>query len=1135
MNDNRTVKRTKSSRTKEMEENDDDEDDSERRKVETILTEVNGNIIPGDNPANKPTLVELSNVNHINGIDNYSYREYADGQGNYDMTTLGRDNAQTGAQTEKKVSGEHEDVEKSCCGGNKNTCPSECEYWRSNLASDVKNSYWHCLEVENYSNNQNTCSPCPGNNINRLETTGDNIFCEKSDCIYLPFENVTKEKSCFRKNCSCNQKYLTKNPKTHDKKHCSVKKNEILLSPSSLSRSNEDYNDCSCSVSNCCENDRKQSEIYFTNHSSYRRAGKKTMRSCDNREKKTSNHFKDKVNQVLPNLMAAVGNCPSVTEKQSGRSFSRNNPCLDNSADANYCDNCQEYNINSSLESNNVNKHFIDDTNRLVPNDSIVPENSVPLTSVKYNNVCTTSSHPERVENKNSASSVRSDVGEANDCRVVPKIVDSPSNDRDSTSQIKEKFLNIEIKLNSDGLQNQERSSYEPACIIESVSEESSKQSPSVETNLKYSTNSESNNSAKDESGLRTKGEILEVNRLITDNVATSSKYLTSPLRNPRRKVNREQRPKSIPERKAKKQFYTPYEEALSSLLWQPYDCRNSGLSTMDVSDMSDSEDMRRNLQRSRRKSGSRSMKHDQRLVEGNMSSYLFSIPPEYAMMGDFQNINYNQFIGDCDPSLLCRNCKINLFVEDNDEFRGMYFCFNCKELKRFLNENNRMSDSDLMKQLNIEKSAFGSLDGACGSASLAYSSIPSGSKSVLPNQLVPNFYLKSQIKTKHHHSRHKNMNELARRPKHQDNDTCSSTLSSTYSSTSSLSSLDLAPPGAPLCSSQLDTGGSGTQPTAPAQFSSVPSLCRLNVDQAESRQLHSETTFTTQTKKLKPRFTNNVDGKMLVNISNSNHNLSLSQSNLLSNSNNNLISVVTHNSSSNSCDNGSENLVNIVSCYRAVPVTTSSSCENNQTNHHESSDNQTYNSPSLVQNGGGVGSGSSHLKNVSRCVSSVSVPGNGLPPPPPSGVGLAKPLPTPSGSRTFISTEAQTDEIILNRDQRRRERRERRQQRRLAQQLQQWPSVPPEFPQDRVPDILHSHVPPPYSTLPLGVVPCSTSLPPSLSSPPSLMHPSLPNLPPPSHCGSPLHPPPSHNSGGVTTFAGIRFPFTIVPTGRRR
>ncbi|KAL1452835.1 hypothetical protein WDU94_007025 [Cyamophila willieti] len=461
------------------------------------------------------------------------------------------------------------------------------------------------------------------------------------------------------------------------------------------------------------------------------------------------------------------------------------------------------------------------------------------------------------------------------------------------------------------------------------------------------------------------------------------------------------------------------------------------------------------------------------------------------------------------------------------------------KELKRFLNENNTMTDSELMTQFKNEK-LRASLDGACGS-----SSMPHYPSSILPNPLVPNFYFKGQVRTKHHSKCKSNSNEVGKRLKqNQDNDTCSSTLSSSYSSSSSLSSLELVPLGAPPSTElELESGGSGSGTTL-AQSSFVP--CRVNVCQVESRELHSDTTVLTQNRKSKsPRSNNNVDSKMLVNISNSNHNLSLSQSNLLSSSSNNLISVVTNNPSSNPCDNSSENLVNIVSCYRAVPVTTSSSGEPNQNTHHVPSDNQTPNptysnhtnthSTNLIQNNGvGSGSGSSHLKSVNRCVSSVSVSANvnGLPPPPQgssSGLGVVKPLPTTS--RTFISTEAQTDEIILNRDQRRRERRERRQQRRLAQQLQQWPSVPP---QDRIPDILHSHVPPPYSTLPLGVLPCSTSLPPSLSSPPSLIHPSLPNLPPSSHCGSPLHNPPSHTSG-VTSFAGIRFPFTIVPSGRRR
>lgn len=127
--------------------------------------------------------------------------------------------------------------------------------------------------------------------------------------------------------------------------------------------------------------------------------------------------------------------------------------------------------------------------------------------------------------------------------------------------------------------------------------------------------------------------------------------------------------------------------------------------------------------------------------------------------------------------------------------------------------------------------------------------------------------------------------------------------------------------------------------------------------------------------------------------------------------------------------------------------------------------------------------------------------------------------------ARTFTSTEAQTDDVIVdairvppgpsgvnpNREQRRRERRERRHQRRLVNHLHQtpdpamWQSPIGEPMVDRLPDILNSHLPPPYTTIPLGLAP--------------------PPLPPPLAVGgsSPSQP------------GGIRFPFAIVPAGRRR
>lgn len=1171
MNDNtRTGKRTKS-RTKELEENDDDEDDSERRKY-TIpnVFEINGNIHEIDPQHNS------SHGQHSDQVDNCRYNtgrtQYEGNVGNAntipkDFSKANREISTTNEQMTTKPLDERHNVNINIESVDTNRivdnskhirsdrshgqCPNECEYWgtRGSIARDVKNSYWHCSEVESYERKQNTHTPCTGNNINRMESSRENGFCEaretyrenpycEQNCIYLPFENVTKDRSCFRKNCACHQKYLTKHMNLGESCNCSSKKKtELLLSPSSLSRSNDNYEECSCRLSNCCD---KQSD-YNTIHSQYRRTNKQS-RTCGHREKRKSNHFKDKVNQVLPNVMASVVTKHRLPENQKR---SCNETCL------NSCDNCNQYNGSIVPEPNPVNS----DSNRnnsLVPNGSLVPENRVPCQTV--NSVCNSSNNLQPMSpNAETPDSMHVDnlVNDVDKENVKPIDPDSDHlvKRKETLSDVKEKdnhvscsdekFLDIKIKLNPDRLK-EEGSASHTTCITESVSEQSSVefhlQTALIQPEIRVTESTTANESEP-------KGEILEVNKLL--DVPTSSKYLTSPLRNNRRKSNREQRPKSIPERKIRKQFYTPYEEALSSLLWQPYDCRNNALANMEVSDMSDSEDQtKRNVHRTRRKSGLRSTKHDRqdhRLVGStSMHSYVlgntFDNPPEYGMMENFQSFAYDDFFSACNPSLLCRNCKINLFVEDDDEFRGKYFCFNCKELKRFLYESN--PEDDLGRdRTHFEKRSYGSLDGACG---MTYpDSVSSGILS--SNQMIPQIYLKHNVRPKHH-SKQKHVNELGKKPKHnQDNDTCSSTLSSSYSSTSSLSSLECSPPGAFL-SSGLDRGGSGTQP---AQFSAE--TCRVNVDQ--SLYFHSDTSLSSQTKISKPGSTYNVDSKMLVNISNSNHNLSLSQSNLLSNSHNNLISVVTnnpsvsasdnHNSNSHNNNGNSENLVNIVSCYRPVPVVTVSSSENN----HVPSDNPTYtNSSNQFASSSGPyphhGGGSGQVKSVNRCVSSVSVPAgsSGLPPPPPPQNGLPKPLPTTSGSRTFISTEAQTDEIILSRDQRRRERRERRQQRRLAQQLSQWPSQTPDaFPQDRLPDILHSHVPPPYSTLPLGVAPCSSSLPPSLSSPPSLLHPSLPNLPPASHCGSPIHPAPSHSSGGVTSFAGIRFPFTIVPTGRRR
>jgi hypothetical protein len=156
---------------------------------------------------------------------------------------------------------------------------------------------------------------------------------------------------------------------------------------------------------------------------------------------------------------------------------------------------------------------------------------------------------------------------------------------------------------------------------------------------------------------------------------------------------------------------------------------------------------------------------------------------------------------------------------------------------------------------------------------------------------------------------------------------------------------------------------------------------------------------------------------------------------------------------------------------------------------------------------------------------------------------------------RTFASTEAQTDDVVVepatppsrannNREQRRRERRERRHQRRANNNPPQheplWQTLVAEPPPaggggERLPDILNSHLPPPYSTLPLGLPP-----------PSHVVHPHLHHPPPPPPVPPPVPVPvPPPVAVPVTTAApgsphhphhgGMRFPFHITAGGRRR
>ncbi|XP_018565305.1 verprolin [Anoplophora glabripennis] len=123
--------------------------------------------------------------------------------------------------------------------------------------------------------------------------------------------------------------------------------------------------------------------------------------------------------------------------------------------------------------------------------------------------------------------------------------------------------------------------------------------------------------------------------------------------------------------------------------------------------------------------------------------------------------------------------------------------------------------------------------------------------------------------------------------------------------------------------------------------------------------------------------------------------------------------------------------------------------------------------------------------------------------PQPPPNKPINEPLRTP---RTFTSTEAQTDEISVlppvseppsgNREQRRRERRERRHQRRVNNSGHRHTVEGSTQVNDRLPDILNSHLPPPYSTLPAGMPPQNVMN--SMVPPPPLVPSHV--MPPPPH-----------------------------------
>ncbi|RZC34471.1 hypothetical protein BDFB_009020 [Asbolus verrucosus] len=148
-----------------------------------------------------------------------------------------------------------------------------------------------------------------------------------------------------------------------------------------------------------------------------------------------------------------------------------------------------------------------------------------------------------------------------------------------------------------------------------------------------------------------------------------------------------------------------------------------------------------------------------------------------------------------------------------------------------------------------------------------------------------------------------------------------------------------------------------------------------------------------------------------------------------------------------------------------------------------------------------------------------------------------------PSTTRTFTSTEAQTDEISVcpPPEQRRKERRERRHQRRVNTHRHTVDSGTQAntLQNDRLPDLLNSHMPPPYSPLPSNVPPPNVVMPPMMVPPPhgAVLQSVVPNnvvpsglvaFPPPQVVGGQV--PLVQGSGPVAVPvpppSGFRFPF---------
>lgn len=207
--------------------------------------------------------------------------------------------------------------------------------------------------------------------------------------------------------------------------------------------------------------------------------------------------------------------------------------------------------------------------------------------------------------------------------------------------------------------------------------------------------------------------------------------------------------------------------------------------------------------------------------------------------------------------------------------------------------------------------------------------------------------------------------------------------------------------------------------------------------------------------------------------------NPNVNNSNLVTSSTNNSLvvgttQVILHNTQGNSINNDKTNFLNL----QTSTVNVSTGCTSTATNTVTNLFPPSANNQVIVQNTRPVNFTTIPFVNNTQ-QANTSLRAN-------IQVGSSNQVPlikpnneNRTSTRTFTSTEAQTDEISIlpptneqtssDREQRRRERRERRHQRRINNRQSVDTSTQVNNHNDRLPDILNSHLPPPYTTLSNG------------------------------------------------------------------